>query len=223
MAKKAKKVSWRTLARRADKERSPRKATALRKQAWQLRRADRKKVSNRTIKSLARDTLKKANAEGALGAAAPQGISRVSVNRLAQQVTDTRGAPGRGEIVGGAYSQLADRLVKLSRKKGGTDTIQFELSALAASSKYEGCVETDKAATKRLIEVQQILADRVICGFIAEVEASTAQYHGLPPAMTFNVSSFLVVKIIDALNKAGYHGSGMNTVSQTAKLQDRGK
>lgn len=118
------------------------------------------------------------------------------------------GQPGRGEIVGGVFSQQADRIANLARKKGGTDAIQNELAALAASSKYEGSVETDKNATKRLIETQQILADRVVCGFIAEVDHAINFHRGLPPGMTWLLNSFTVVKIVDALNKAGYSATG---------------
>lgn len=118
------------------------------------------------------------------------------------------GNPGRGEIVGGADALLAERIVELARKKGGRDAVQSEIMAMRLVAKYEASVETDKNATKRLIEAQQILADRVVCGFIAEVDHAINFHRGLPPGMTWLLNSFTVVKIIDALNKAGYSTTG---------------
>lgn len=115
---------------------------------------------------------------------------------------------GRGEIVGGADALLAERIVELARKKGGKDAVQSEIMAMRLVAKYEASVETDKNATKRLIEAQQILADRVVCGFIAEVDHAINFHRGLPPGMTWLLNSFTVVKIIDALNKAGYSTTG---------------
>lgn len=254
MAKKAKKTaSWRTLARRAKKAGSPTVARRMRAKSAALRRADRatkrKKVGNRTIKSLAREAHKAGLAVqiSAIPKAAVRAAKGWATRRANQMVTamrDDRGAsglasmardtpeginrtdnpswqahnqsmalqastaPGHGEIVGGVDSQLAEKLVALARKKGGKDAVQIEIMALRQAANYEGRVETDKAATNQLIEVQQILADRVVCGFIAEIDTAVAQHHGLPPAMTFNLSAFLVVKIIDALNKAGYRATG---------------
>lgn len=219
--------SWRTLARRAEKATSPTVARRLRAEAARLRRADRatkgvKKKSapaGRNIDAGMRaakgwatrraDELRKAVGAGGLAAlaaqapAAPQGI-----NRDVSSTWNNGKAPGHGEIVGGADSQLAEKLVALARKKGGKDAVQIELMTLRQASKYEGCVETDKASTTRLIEVQQITADRVVCGFIAEVDHAMQFHRGLPPAMTWLLNSFTVTKIVDALNKAGYRATG---------------
>lgn len=120
----------------------------------------------------------------------------------------THGAPGHGEIVGGADAKLTEEVIKLARKKGGFDAVKNALTSALATAKYEGSTETDKLATKRLIQVQQIQADRVVCGFIAEVEHSQKLHHGLPPGMTWMLNSFTVIKIIDALNAAGYYADG---------------
>lgn len=233
MAKKAKNVSWRTLARQAEKQKNPGEAAWLRRKSAALRRADRAtKVSKKKAAPAARRDLpgavratngwatrraneaKKAMEAGGLGALAAQApATQQGVERVALTPTE-RGAPGHGELVGGAFSQLADRLTKLARKKGGTDAIQNELAALAASSKYEGSVETDKAATKRLLDVQQIIADRIVCGFLAEIEHTMNFHRGLPPGMVHTIDSFTITKIVDALNKAGYRPQGkVNTGS----------
>lgn len=237
MAKKAKQVSWRTLTRKADKAAEKgqlRQAAALRKQAHELRRAERKKVkkaapaARRNIVVATRaargwatrraNEVKKAMKAGGLAARvaeAPsqqQGINRAPTTMwqasVMQQAEDARGLPGQGELVGGEISKLADELVKLARKKGGTDAVQNKLLAIRATAHYAGCVETDTAATKRLIDVQQVMADRIVCGFLAEVDCAMQQYRGLPPAMVWNLNSYTVTKIIDALNKAGYRSTG---------------
>lgn len=234
MAKKAKTVSWRTLTRQADKERSPRKASALRKLAWAARRADRaakrKKVKvvpaarrnivgatraakgwatrRRTIKSLARET-HKAGLALQIIRAAPMGNKAQCIARDMAADKEARGAPGHGEVVGGVYAEIAERIAKLARKKGGMNGVYNELATLAASSKYQGASEMDKVATKHLIEVQERMAERVVCGFIAEVNQAEAEHRGLPQAMVWTLNSFLITKIVDALNKAGYSASGM--------------
>lgn len=221
MAKKAAKISWRTLTRRADKARNPRTASRLRKQAHELRRAERttKGQSRRTIKSLAREAHKAGlavqissipkaavRALAALAASPPEcTTAEIAAWQKATQFTES---PGKGEVVGGADSKMAEKLVTLARKKGGKDAVQNEIMAMRQTALYEGRVEADTAATKRLIEVQERIAERIVCGFISEVDTCVAQHHGLPPAMTWNLNSFLIIKIVDALNKAGYRATG---------------
>lgn len=117
-------------------------------------------------------------------------------------------APGHGEIVGGADALLAERIVTLARKKGGTDAVQNEIKAHMAMARHQGCVETDKNATRRLIEVQQNIADRIVCGFIAEFNYAEMMRGGIPPDMIWSINSLTIVKIVDALNKAGYRATG---------------
>lgn len=124
--------------------------------------------------------------------------------------------PGHGEIVGGADAKLAERIATLARKKGGIDEIQTMLALTRAAALYEGRAEADQRATKTLVHVQQVIADRIVCGFIAEVESSMKYYSGLPPQMTWQLSSFTLTKIVDALNDAGYTSRGRK--SQAASL-----
>lgn len=200
MAKKAKKVSngssWRTRLRKAKVAESrgmPRQAAALREEAAILRR------SKRAMKAAAKGSL-------------TSGVSaqRVELGRSEawQETIQAMGRenPGHGEIVGGADAQLAEKLVALARKKGGKDAVQNEIMALRQISHYEGRVASDKAATARMVELQQGFADRVVCGFLAEVDEHMR--NGLEPASTFTLNSFTVVKIVDALNKAGYRATG---------------
>lgn len=224
MAKKAKTVSWRTLARRAKQEdKKGRKGSAgiLRAQSAAARRADR--VTKRKKKAIPAAAVRAAigwatrRANEIEHAAASLKSLQTGANRkpseeawqaTTQAMAVDRGAPGHGEVVGGAYAELAERIAKLARKKGGMNGVYNELAALAQTKHYEGCVETDKAATARLIEVQQIIADRVVCGFIAEVDHAMKFHSGLPPDQSWIVNSFLITKIVDALNKAGYSARG---------------
>lgn len=221
MAKKAKKVSWRTLARQAKKEKRPAEALWLRRKSAALRRADRKK-------KVAPPARQKDRVDTVQGKLVPFPAKRMPATRgakawatrRANQMAKATGTgakpseeawqatnqamaedkPGHGEIVGGADAQLAERLVALARKKGGKDAVQNEITVLRVAS--------DKAATARLVESHQILADRVVCGFIAEVDHSMKFYRGLPPDQTWMLNSFLITKIVDALNKAGYRATG---------------
>lgn len=121
---------------------------------------------------------------------------------------DKAEAPGRGEIVGGADAQLVEQIAGLIRKKGGKDQIQNLIAATRAAARYEGAVDADQRGTKRLVEAQQVLADKVVCGFIGEVEFAQRVYAGLPPDMVWSVSSYTLLRIVDALNVAGYSARG---------------
>lgn len=118
------------------------------------------------------------------------------------------GLPGHGEIVGGADAQAAERIVKLARKRGGTDAVQNEIMSLRQIARYDGASEADRNAIKRLAEVQENITERVVCGFIAEVDDAVKFHAGLPRAMTWQFNSFTITKIVDALNKAGYRANG---------------
>lgn len=210
MAKKAKKVSWRTIARRAEKAADLPKARRLRAESAALRRADRAAKKTKKAAPAARRGLA---ALAAKAPATPEGINReptTAWQATAFGISDKvdRGLPGQGDVVGGEISKLADELAKMARKKGGTDAIQNKLLAIRATAHYEGCVEADTAGTKRLVEVQQIMADRIVCGFLAEMEHTMNFHRGFPPGMVHVIDAFTITKIIDALNKAGYRSTG---------------
>lgn len=230
MAKKTKTVSWRTLTRRAEKAAKKghkAAATRLRNMAAEARAAARFKgtpIAGRldAAKRAARGwATRRANL--ITEAAAAAGPSLLAVSRgisngdgvrgrdiAARQAQDSAQgtAPGHGEIVGGADALLAERIVTLARKKGGTDAVQNEIKAHMAMARHQGCVETDKNATRHLIEVQQTIADRIVCGFIAEVNCAEMMRGGIPQDMIWSINSITIVKIVDALNKAGYRATG---------------
>lgn len=231
MAKKAKKVSWRTLARQAEKVAGKNlpKARRLRAKSAALRRAARAAVLKAVKLTPAPITRRKPLRHRDLGAGkrATKGwatrranaITEAAANLGPRSLADARGVqqetaqglnaeyrPGRGELVGGVDAQTAERIVKLARKKGGTDAVQNEVMSLRQIAHCDGSNAADRRATERLIQVQQIIADRIVCGFVAEVDAR--QRNGLAPADTFTLNSFTIVKIVDALNKAGYKGTG---------------
>jgi hypothetical protein len=217
MAKKkaAKTVSWRTLTRRAEvAEKKGHKAAGkrLRAMAATARSGERKKTKKTGLSSTRRENeIRSFGLTAIIANSTAQ--QQAGINRNSEGITwkNLTGAnPGRGEIVGGAVAKLAEDIVKLARRKGGTDAVQDKIMKLQATAKYEGQVEIDKAATQRLIEVQQTMADRIVCGFLTEVAHAQKLHNGLPPRMTWVLNSYTIVKIVDALHKGGYTESGKN-------------
>lgn len=226
MAKKAAKVSWRTLTRRAEKAASNGHLTVARRLRGMAAEARRDTRKTGTKKGRNLGAAKRAAQGWATRRANEIKKSVVPVGVLgdaqAQSYVQTRASPGHGEIVGGADAQTAERIVKLARRKGGTDAVQNEIIALRQIARHDGCVAADKNGLQRLIQVQETIAERIVCGFIAEFDDATKLFRGLPPDMVWSINSFTLTKIVDALNKAGYRAAGkVNT--RTAMGAERGE
>jgi hypothetical protein len=159
-----------------------------------LRRAERKaaKAPRRQIGNA------KAEVQ-AWGAAAAELVSKSVIETYGQ-------TPGRGEIVGGEVSKLADKLAAIARKKGGTDAVQAELAQMIATARYEGQKAADDRHMKSIREMHEASTDKIVCSFIAVTEAEMKRGGGLPPAVT--ISSYTLCRMLDALNRAGYHADG---------------
>lgn len=117
-------------------------------------------------------------------------------------------APGRGEIVGGADSKLADDIVALARKRGGKDLVQAKLAEIQGIARYEGLKGMEELNAQNQRDFMASVRDRVICGFIAEVDAQQHINEGLSPDLIFMMNTFTLTKVVDALNEAGYTRKG---------------
>jgi len=146
----------------------------------------------------------------------PAGAQALDMRNVAANTSGE--SPGHGEIVGGADAKLADELVKLARSKGGTDKVQAKLRIIQAQARYEGESAQDTAHTKRLVDIQRKMADAVVCGFIAEIEMAQRLYGGLPKDLVWSMSSFTAIRIVDALNAAGYTSKGRKEPQPSADV-----
>jgi hypothetical protein len=129
-------------------------------------------------------------------------------------------APGHGEIVGGADAKLADELVKLARSKGGADKVQAKLRVIQNDARYQGQAEVEKISIEQLKAVQERMAERVVCGFLAEVNIAEQTYSGLPTDMVWSMNSLTVRHIVDALNRAGYRPNGWDNHGAAVERRD---
>lgn len=113
-------------------------------------------------------------------------------------------APGHGEIVGGVLSRKADEIAKLARKKGGVDEIQRELGHLTATATYEGRVAAERMHSANIKAIHEAHTDKVVNAALATLMTDPRFRDGFPGAVT--ISGYTLARIVDALNRAGYHG-----------------
>jgi predicted oxidoreductase len=85
--------------------------------------------------------------------------------------------------------------------------VVFGLDADAAAYREDAAAALSQALSEAQ-RVRENMSIRIVCGFIAEVLANEAQHGGLSPETTFNISSFTVLKIVEALKEAGYSPHG---------------
>lgn len=201
-----------TLSSRARAEKNPKKAKALRAQAAKLRRDEREAKTAgsgaKIIKGLSQ-ALEAVQAPGGWRAVKQGETVMMSHDEAASDSYAARhGAPGKGEIVGGALARKAEEMAKLARKSGGVDTIQTMLAQLESQARYEAVREAEQRFSKERLAVREAVRDKIVCGFIAEVETVQKAKSGLPPSQTWLVNAFTIVNLIDALNAAGYTAHG---------------
>lgn len=223
MATKPTSPSWRTLMRQAKEAEAkghPRKAVALRQKASKLRRDARAAARYATsvtaeIKAARKARKKKPltpRSEGGIDRSPPKyaiypGFKQALLDGSASQDGGT--ATLRTDMpVQSPEHALAERVIKLARKKDGLAKVTNELWNSFAAERAETSKRLNDAVSTAIIDVARRMDEKIVCGFIAEINAAEQQFQGLPPDMTFNVSSLTVVKLIDALNRAGYTGKG---------------
>lgn len=102
----------------------------------------------------------------------------------------------------------AHMLTVEARKKTGGD-VEGILRATIHGAKMAEQVRIEEGAARQRREHLRVTSQKIVCGFIAEVDMAMAHARGgLPPNMVWNLNSFTVTKIVDALNAAGYYGNG---------------
>lgn len=106
----------------------------------------------------------------------------------------------------------AQKIIKLARGKDGAkaqEAVENHLSMMRHGSYCDGEYEAGVIHRKRMLEQQQAIDTKIVCGFLAEVDEQMRSHHGgIPPEVTFVVNSYTLVKIVDALNRAGYYANG---------------
>ncbi len=229
MAKKSSKAttpSWRTLMRRAkdeDKAGKPKVAASLRAKAADMRKGTRgKKKPASTPRS---EALKKAwatrRANAFSGTTSEQSREYAKVLRQADNQSDTPnrgfstvtgvdgGAPGRGEIIGGAEHQFAEEIAKLARKKGGKDAIQNLITERIAIARAEGARLVQRDVADKLIAQRKRIDEQIVCGWVTEV-LDMKRYDGgaLDENSTLMVAPHIVERLLNALTEAGYTPTG---------------
>lgn len=106
----------------------------------------------------------------------------------------------------------AQKIIKLARGKDSAKALEAvgnHLMMMRLGSYNDGEHEASVLYRKRLLESQQAIDTKIVCGFLAEVDEQMRSHHGgIPPEMTFVVNSYTLVKIVDALNRVGYYANG---------------
>jgi uncharacterized protein YdbL (DUF1318 family) len=218
--------SWRTLMRRAtaiEKAGKPRAAAALRKQAAELRhgRPQRTRRSDVNAAQAAVNQVR-GNALGGIAGATTASFTGGGAPAVDQALNEAMfGEQIKPTLIGvvDTDAEIAD-IIAAARRDGAQEVILNRLLALQGVAKYEGQKQADDQATKRLIEVQKRTDERIVCGFIAEVEAAIQLHRGLPTDQVWSLNSLLVVKITDALNRAGYSAKGYDNFARVRENRE---
>lgn len=221
MAKKSKasSVSWRTLMRRArlaDAKGHNSAAKRLRTMASNIRHG--KVTAKPKKKAKARSSRSEPRVGVMLTTIDPRATAGLSVgiadDEAANSNYNPRGlssqAPGQGEIVGGFDDVMTEKLMRLARQKGGDVLVKTEIMQMQAKARYEGECKRDAAAVKMLKEVQRTTDERIVCSLMAEISAAMQMTGGvLIPGEVWQINSFTLTKVYDALAGAGYTPKGM--------------
>lgn len=94
-----------------------------------------------------------------------------------------------------------------ARKNNGANIESILRDAVHTARMEEQRCILEQAARQRR-EHLRVVSQKIVCGFLAEVEMSMAHSRGLPPDEVWTLNSFTLTKIVDALNAAGYRGNG---------------
>ena len=205
MAKKSSKASspsWRTLMRRAKDEDAagkPKVAAALREKAATLRKKTRKPTSPKKTARRSKPAVR-----------AKENITALHGSPRVQAVAEMREAHAAktAAVTVERENAQVDEIMKLARKKGGDVLVMSKLGQIEDMARYDGKRTAEDASRRLMTEMRQKLDEMIVCGWIAEVNAVEAMTRGIPPETVFQVSSLTVVKLVDALNRAGYTGAG---------------
>lgn len=82
------------------------------------------------------------------------------------------------------------------------------LQNIVGTARHEAEQDEQHRSSREIAEIGKLTVERIVCGFIAEVELAMTLHRGLPVDMVWNLSSYTVAKVLDALNEAGYTAKG---------------
>jgi hypothetical protein len=101
--------------------------------------------------------------------------------------------------------ELVNDIMSMSRSKDGKQRIDATLKSIELDGRYEGERIAEQSFARKSAEELRGMDEAIVCAFIAEVEMNAALHGGhLEPGSVFNVASFIVAKLVEALKRAGY-------------------
>lgn len=126
--------------------------------------------------------------------------------------------PGHGEIVGGSngMEEAAKRIAKMARRND-LGEIAAELNSLVFQAASDAHTGRDRAYLKRIQDIREGERESAVCNFVAEFDSMQRAYGGLPPDMVLHVGARTAIRLVDALNLAGYSASGYSAPAQQPK------
>ncbi len=122
-----------------------------------------------------------------------------------------------------AYDDTMDiaEIISAARKHNGAELIKEMLEVAKRKIQVERMearaagIDVERVRQSRVREIRQRCFDeRVVCGFIAEVRDSERSGNGLPYEMIWSLNSLTLIKIVEALEAAGYRPHGKVHVQQ---------
>jgi hypothetical protein len=113
---------------------------------------------------------------------------------------------------------LVDEVMSLSRKPHAKDQLTGLLNAIQSDAHTGGRREEAKLAVGMLQQERLNTAENAVCGFIAEVQA-LVRSQGIPTG-TLTLSTFVVEKIIEVLQRAGFTAQGRTNVGRITENRD---
>jgi hypothetical protein len=209
------------MSKTGEKLKGRKRPRSVLKKAWETRRAKKNLANWREIRATGspRRTRKtraltvanvKQMAAEASAALTPR--SEAAAERVLTTVTDGLIA----STIEDATEIEARAILVEARKKGGHQAIKERLQRMTRRAHHDGQKVEIELARREIKAITTLTTERIVCGFIAEVELAMRLHRGLPPDMVWNLSSFTVTKIIDALNDAGYTANGRQSRPSTA-------
>ena len=105
-------------------------------------------------------------------------------------------------------AELADEIVLMAGSEGGVGRIRATIEAIQKAAGDEGYRMAEETHNRLAAETRRYSDRQLVCAFIAEVRAQESR--GLRPEATFTVSAHTVLRIVEALNTAGYSQFGFS-------------
>lgn len=205
MGKSTKKVSWRTLARRAAAATSPRVAAKLRKEAAKLRQKERAASASKpkSAKKGRRIVKKETTARRKPRNDTLKGLAHLTVSEAGAAISQAMAGVNRDGHLNWKVSNVSD--------PAGNDTANNNVPlTYTPAEHHEAIFKAVEGAVHRS-------NDNIVCSFIAMYRYGGG-HHG--PHAPWKVEAETIRALIDVLDRAGYTASGRRNFE---KATDNGK